>query len=1029
MKKNFLRAALLLCLLLSVTVFAVACELGSSHAHTYDEKWTADDDAHWHAATCEHTDKMSDKAAHEFDDGIKSDVPVKTEDGKDGFEWSLTCAVCQHVKKEILPADETPATHACVATESPVARYLKSEATCREPATYYKSCLYCKVALKGTFKYGDVTDHTYKNGVCTVCGEKKPTDETPDECTHEYVRETTPATCTEGGYDTITCRKCGDTWTENPTDALGHDYVNGVCSRCNGRQSIEVTEEQWRRAFDTLHIENLTWQMLNTSSATNAQSAVYRAGNLVFIYYTDGKGNEESYYEILDGNYEYTTIYTYNAEKSMWMPYILVETNNNELYDEFAAKYSRFTYKDGVYSGEVAGGRAAVSFDSEGRLLTCGIPGLVMYTFTEYGTTEVELPENFKRCEHTLTVDTKPASCGVNEERNVSCPLCGLSETFYTPDTALRHEYKNGVCIHCGQKENTEKNVHVIFFLPNGTEEFDIKTADFHTIEEKMKLLIVKTGVNGFTVDQNSDKLYDFSKWEGEYTEFFYYCCHDRYVDGVCDVCGKVQDDGEPSGEILVVWFRLPNGDESMVEVDPQDLAGAREKLMSYVRYVCGIREFKIDGVRKNKTDGEYYDFTQWTTEDTYFYFIGEVVTPTEECEHDFQYNVVLPPTCTTSGTEIVTCTKCSYREERMIPLISHEYGNDGHCNHCGCTQKEAEDVFWDKIILRCKDSESYREAPIYFTYPKGADTVPEETLKLIVEKVRMYCDLWNVEGFYADGDSEFFDFTKWTPRSAHEFSSESGACEHEFIWQQVAESTCQTHGTAIYICSKCGFGDGTQMELPLADHVFVNGICQNCHTSVSDTCNHVWETEHKDPSCIERGYEIKVCYKCGTKDESSYVDLPKSGHVFNGNENCVFCGADRETSCMHAFELKETIAATCSESSTEMYVCMKCQYEKTTHETEATGHLFDENGVCTRCGEKMSSTVEISVMAPDGTPYMTLLVSAGCALSDNDYERLLAYGVKALIASDTSERISIEDLRTHLFYTSGSYYASYSDS
>lgn len=41
----------------------VACH----HSHTYSDKWSKDENFHWHAATCEHTDELSDKDKHSFD--------------------------------------------------------------------------------------------------------------------------------------------------------------------------------------------------------------------------------------------------------------------------------------------------------------------------------------------------------------------------------------------------------------------------------------------------------------------------------------------------------------------------------------------------------------------------------------------------------------------------------------------------------------------------------------------------------------------------------------------------------------------------------------------------------------------------------------------------------------------------------------------------------------------------------------------------------------------------------------------------
>ena len=47
--------------------------------------------------------------------------------------------------------------------------YLETPADCKHPAVYHKSCT-CKDKGEETFEYGSVTDHTFENGVCSVCG-------------------------------------------------------------------------------------------------------------------------------------------------------------------------------------------------------------------------------------------------------------------------------------------------------------------------------------------------------------------------------------------------------------------------------------------------------------------------------------------------------------------------------------------------------------------------------------------------------------------------------------------------------------------------------------------------------------------------------------------------------------------------------------------------------------------------------------------------------------------------------------------
>lgn len=45
---------------------------GDAHEHTFSSEWTYDGTYHWHAATCEHKDEVSDKAEHTFSDDVCS---------------------------------------------------------------------------------------------------------------------------------------------------------------------------------------------------------------------------------------------------------------------------------------------------------------------------------------------------------------------------------------------------------------------------------------------------------------------------------------------------------------------------------------------------------------------------------------------------------------------------------------------------------------------------------------------------------------------------------------------------------------------------------------------------------------------------------------------------------------------------------------------------------------------------------------------------------------------------------------------
>ena len=91
-----------------------------------------------------------------------------------------------------------------------------------------------KAELKaGTYYIGFI----YVDGV----GEYTVNIEKHDEHNHEAV--VTAPTCTEAGYTTHTC-VCGDTYTDSEVAALGHDYVEGVCSRCESEDPDYVVPEE-----------------------------------------------------------------------------------------------------------------------------------------------------------------------------------------------------------------------------------------------------------------------------------------------------------------------------------------------------------------------------------------------------------------------------------------------------------------------------------------------------------------------------------------------------------------------------------------------------------------------------------------------------------------------------------------------------------------------------------------------------------------------------------------------------------------
>lgn len=81
---------------------------GNGHTHTFSEEWSHDNSYHWHAATCEHTDEVSEKAAHIMQDGACTVCTYTTPiiDVAEGLQedksYSVTTLLCGDLRIQLL---------------------------------------------------------------------------------------------------------------------------------------------------------------------------------------------------------------------------------------------------------------------------------------------------------------------------------------------------------------------------------------------------------------------------------------------------------------------------------------------------------------------------------------------------------------------------------------------------------------------------------------------------------------------------------------------------------------------------------------------------------------------------------------------------------------------------------------------------------------------------------------------------------------------------------------------------------------
>ena len=155
--------------------------------HSFEIGWSHDDDYHWHAATCEHTDLFTDKAVHNW--GVEGEITTPATHTETGIR-TYTCLNCGATKTESIPANASAHEFSTAWTSD--ANYHWHQATCGHDV------------ISGS------ASHTFGETVTVV----------------------TPATCTAAGAGTQACTVCG--YAKDVTiPALGHSpNADHICTAC-----------------------------------------------------------------------------------------------------------------------------------------------------------------------------------------------------------------------------------------------------------------------------------------------------------------------------------------------------------------------------------------------------------------------------------------------------------------------------------------------------------------------------------------------------------------------------------------------------------------------------------------------------------------------------------------------------------------------------------------------------------------------------------------------------------------------------
>ena len=274
------------------------------------------------------------------------------------------------------------------------------------------TCSRCSATTTVTLPKLNTTDYSYsvtKAATCTATGTGRYTwktttygsfyfDVTIAKAAHTYTATVTTPTCTEKGYTTHTCTVCGDSYKDTYTDALGHNWDNGVITT----QPTEAKEGV--KTFTCTRCGETRTESVPVLAHTHSYTAVV----------TKPTCTEKGY-----------TTYTCPCGDSYVADYVAALGHN---------------WDDGVVTTKP----------------TETSEGVKTFTCSRCGTTKTESVPALDHT-HSYTATATPPTCTEKGYTTYTCP-CGDSYVADYVD-ALGHDFADGTCSRCGANDPNYKPI------------------------------------------------------------------------------------------------------------------------------------------------------------------------------------------------------------------------------------------------------------------------------------------------------------------------------------------------------------------------------------------------------------------------------------------------------------------------------------------------------------------------------------------------------------------------------------------
>ncbi len=511
-------------------------------------------------------------------------------------------------------------------------------------------------------------------------------------CQHIYVSIVTPPTCTEKGYTTYTCSKCGESYMADETAKIPHEFVNGECILCHSKlfavhflaehATVTVYESQ---AVDSPCVENPA-----VVYARNGDTGSYDLSGDGQVNFTvqpeDGytivsvtAAPKESYKNL---KLPEETGTGYRVTKIMGDVTITVTTEKTECPHTYVAKVTAPTCTEGGYTtytcakcGEsyVDDPTAALGHDYKTvvTLPTCTEGGYTTSICTRCGDSYIGSHTNARG--HDLKETRVEATCTSAGSVTKACSRCDYKEVTALP--ALGHDYKAAVtaptctaggyttytCTRCANSYKGNETAALGHDLKETTVDATCTTGGKVTREctrcdYKQTVTVAALG-------------HDYKAVVTAPT-----CTAGGYTTHTCIRCGDSYKGNETAA--LGHDLKETKTDATCTAAGKVTKECTRCDYKETVAIAALGHDYKTVVTPSTCTAGGYTTYTCTRCGDSY------KGNETAALGHNLKETRV-EPTCITSGKVTQECTRCDYSEIAEIPALEHDYVN-GICIRCG---------------------------------------------------------------------------------------------------------------------------------------------------------------------------------------------------------------------------------------------------------------------------------------------------------------------------------------------------------